>query len=81
VASKLRSGTFTSPSRLRGLLNVAKKDVVIDSDWEMLSFAQQAPNLTGGNMQFQTLPIQGYGKKGGEEINLIDPVKIREIVY
>jgi LCP family protein required for cell wall assembly len=82
VASKLRSsGTFTSPSRLQGLLNVAKKDVVIDSDWDVLSFAQQAPNLTGGNMQFQTLPIQGYGKKGGEEINLIDPVKIREIVH
>ena len=81
VASKLRSsGTFTSPGKMQGLLNVAKKDVVIDSDWDVLSFAQQAPNLTGGTMQFQTLPIQGYGKKGGEEVNLIDPVKIRSIV-
>lgn len=82
VASKLRSsGTFTSTSKLQGLINVAKKDVVIDSDWDVLSFAQQAPNLTGGNMQFQTLPIQGYGKKGGEEINLIDPAKIRAIIH
>lgn len=82
VASKLRqSGTFTSTGKLQGLINVAKKDVVIDSDWDVLGFAQQAPNLTGGNMQFQTLPIQGYGKKGGEEINLIDPVRIRSMIH
>ncbi len=82
VAAKLRtSGTLTDGARLQGLIQIARKDVVIDSGWDVLNFAQQEQDLSGGNMQFQTLPITGYTKNGnGEDINLIDPDQLRDIV-
>jgi hypothetical protein len=67
---------------LQGLLNVAKKDVVIDQGWDLLSFAQQAQNLTGGNVEFHTLPIKGYGKDPNNlDINLIDIPYIQAVVH
>jgi LCP family protein required for cell wall assembly len=82
VAAKLRSaGTFTDTTKLSNLISVATKDVVIDSGWDVLSFAQQAQGLSGGNMHFQTLPIQGYATTNdGEDINVIDPAQIKTIV-
>jgi LCP family protein required for cell wall assembly len=81
VAHKLTSaGTFTSMSKLQGLIDAAKKDVVIDSNWNVLTFAQQSQNLTGGNMEFQTLPIKGFDTINGQSVNLIDAAAIKNTV-
>lgn len=81
VASKLRdAGTFTDPGKLQRLLDVAKQDVVIDTGWDVLSFAGQAQSLAGGNLQFQTLPITGFGRIAEQDVNLIDPDQVRDIV-
>lgn len=82
ITTKLRSaGTFTDTTKLSNLINVAKKDVVIDSGWDVLTFAQQAQGLSGGNMEFQTLPIKGYAKNSnGEDVNVIDPELIKSTV-
>ncbi|GAU71061.1 putative LytR family transcriptional regulator [Streptomyces sp. NBRC 110611] len=78
---KLNSaGTFTDPGRLLNLLDVAKKDLVIDEGWDLLSFIKQARNLSGGNVEFSTLPIEGFGRHNGEDINRVDPGKIRRLV-
>ena len=52
-----KDGMFSDLGKLQGLLDVVKKDVVIDDQWNILDFAQQAPNLTGGKVVFNTLPI------------------------
>ncbi|MGW3199040.1 LCP family protein [Streptomyces sp. NPDC001118] len=81
VTHQLKSeGVWGSPSKLQGLFDVVKKDVVLDSSWNVLDFAQQAPNLTGGNVVFHTLPIEGFGMRNREDVNLVDPDKVKSIV-
>ncbi len=82
VITKLRSeGIFGDVGKIQSLLNVAKKDVVIDSQWNVLGFLPQAKSLTGGHITFYTLPIEGFASRNGQSVNLIDPVKIKEFVH
>ncbi|ANZ15898.1 transcriptional attenuator, LytR family [Streptomyces noursei ATCC 11455] len=81
VTHKLKSqGVFTDLGKLQGLFDVVKKDLVIDSKFDVLDFAQQATNLTGGNVVFHTLPIAGFATRNRESVNLVDVPKIRSIV-
>ncbi|MFI1800292.1 LCP family protein [Streptomyces sp. NPDC020379] len=81
VTHKLKSqGVWSDLGKLQGLFDVVKKDVVIDDRWNILDFARQAPNLTGGNAEFHTLPIAGFATRKGEDVNLVDPVKVRSLV-
>ncbi|MFE7121695.1 LCP family protein [Streptomyces sp. NPDC057654] len=73
-------GAWSDLGKLQGLFDVVKKDLVLDKSWDVLDFAQQAPNLTGGNVVFHTLPITGFGTRKKESVNLVDPVQIRKIV-
>ncbi|MFH9423064.1 LCP family protein [Streptomyces sp. NPDC017529] len=78
---KLNSaGTFTDPLRLVRLMDAAKQDLVIDEGWDLLSFVKQAKNLSGGNVRFSTLPVEGFAKHQGEDVNRVDPDKIRRLV-
>ncbi|WEB43607.1 LCP family protein [Streptomyces yunnanensis] len=81
VTHKLKSqGMFGDLGKLQGLFDVVKKDLVIDSKFDILDFAQQATNLTGGNVEFHTLPIAGFGTRNRESVNLVDVPKIQSIV-
>ncbi|MEU8960950.1 MULTISPECIES: LCP family protein [unclassified Streptomyces] len=81
ATQKLSSaGTFTDPVRLLHLLNTAKQDLVTDKGWDLLSFLKQARNLSGGNVEFTTLPIEKFAKHRGEDVNIVDPAKIKRIV-
>ncbi|MFF2812912.1 LCP family protein [Streptomyces sp. NPDC058000] len=81
VTHKLKTeGVFGDLGKLQGLFDVVKKDLVIDSKFDVLDFAQQATNLTGGNVVFHTLPIAGFGTRNRESVNLVDVPKIQSIV-
>ncbi|MFE7315891.1 LCP family protein [Streptomyces sp. NPDC057555] len=81
VTHKLKNdGVFGDLGKLQGLFDVVKKDLVIDSKFDVLDFAQQATNLTGGNVVFHTLPIAGFATRNRESVNLVDEAKIRSIV-
>ncbi|MFJ3822132.1 LCP family protein [Streptomyces nodosus] len=73
-------GVWASPSKLQGLFDTVKKDIVLDSSWNVLDFAQQATNLTGGNVVFHTLPIEGFALRNSQDVNLVDPEKIKAMV-
>lgn len=78
---KLNSaGTFADPLRLLKLTEVAKQDLVIDEGWDLLAFLRQAKSLSGGNVRFTTLPVEGFAKHHGEDVNRVDPDKIRRLV-
>ncbi|MFC5180800.1 LCP family protein [Actinomadura harenae] len=82
VTHKLKQdGIFGDLGRMQGLLKVAKKDVVMDASWDVLGFAQQAKSLTGGNVEFHTLPIEGFGTINRQSVNLVNPGKIRAMVH
>ena len=81
VITKFRTqGIFGDIGKISGLLDVAKKDVVIDSGFDVIGFLPQAKALTGGNIKFHTLPIEGYVMRNSQSVNLVDEVKIRKVV-
>ena len=82
VITKFRNqGIFGDISKLQNLLNVAKKDVVIDSGWDVLGFLPQAKALTGGHITFHTLPIAGYAMQNGQDVNMIDIPTVQKYVH
>ncbi len=82
VITKFRKqGLFGDLGKLQSLLSVAKKDVVIDSGWDVLGFLPQAKALTGGHITFHTLPIEGYALRNGQDVNLIDIPTVRKFVH
>ncbi|MBO1417997.1 LCP family protein [Streptomyces sp. FH025] len=75
-----QQGILNDFGQMQKLFGVVKKDVVIDNEWNVLDFAQQAPNLTGGNVEFNTLPIAGFKTVGGQEVNTVNQDLIKKIV-
>ncbi|TDU02512.1 LytR family transcriptional attenuator [Streptomyces sp. 846.5] len=75
-----KEGLFSDLGKMQSLLNVVKKDIVLDNQWNILDFAQQAPNLTGGNVVFNTLPITGFATRNQESVNLVSPDQIKHIM-
>ncbi|MDT7643526.1 MAG: hypothetical protein QOC75_526 [Pseudonocardiales bacterium] len=81
AAYQLRSaGTFTNPERLNALIDVATKDVVIDSGFDLLGFLQQSRGLLNGNITFTTLPVKEFSKVDGQDVNLVDLDQVRATV-
>ena len=82
VAHQLQNkGTFTDLGKLQGILDSAKSNIAVDSGLNLLTLAQQAKSLTGGNMSFTTLPITGFGTSPeGESINTVDVDQVRSTV-
>ena len=68
-----QADTFADPFKLTNIFNVAKQNTAIDSGLNLLSFAAQASNLTGGNVTYYTLPIDHFGKDPlGEDVNFVN---------
>jgi LCP family protein required for cell wall assembly len=81
VITKLRGeGVFTDLAKMQSLISVAKRDVVIDSNWDVLGFLPTAKNLTGGHITFYTLPIDHYDRRNGQSVNIIDKALVRKFV-
>jgi hypothetical protein len=74
-------GIFGDLGQLTGLLDVAKKYVITDSGWQILTFASEMKSLTGKNLTFRTAPvITTAGHVDGQTVNLIDPAAIKKDV-
>ncbi|MFD0402403.1 LCP family protein [Kitasatospora sp. NPDC127121] len=81
VVHKLKQdGVISDLGKLQQLFGVVQKDLVIDNEWNVLDFAQQAPNLTGGNVEFNTLTFDGFGTRNGQDVNLVTPAKLQKVV-
>src|SRR5215471_17476934 len=82
VLHQLRTaGVLSDLGKIQSLLGVAKRYVITDAGWQLLDFAIQARGLTSGNITFRTLPIKGYAKIDGQDVNLVDPPAIKKIVH
>jgi len=82
LAVKLKqASTFTDFGKLQKLIDVAKKDVAMDDRLDLLSFAQQAQSLAGGNISFVTLPIDHFDTVDGQSVNIVDVDAIRAQVH
>ena len=82
LATQLKqAGTLTDPTKLSGILDVAKQNTAIDSGLDLLSLADQASKMAGGNVTFYTLPIDHFGKDPlGEDVNIVNIPQIQATV-
>ncbi|MCW2631169.1 MAG: cell envelope-related transcriptional attenuator [Pseudonocardia sp.] len=81
VAHKiLTAGTLTNPAKLQELVDVAKQAVVIDSDWDVFGFAQQASSLAAGAIEFVTIPTAGNESNSRGDVLLVDRDAVQRFV-
>ncbi|TVT41045.1 LytR family transcriptional regulator [Amycolatopsis rhizosphaerae] len=77
----LSAGTLTNPTKLGNLIDALRKTVVLDQGWDILTFAQQLRNLSGGKIQFNTIPVINvdYKTSDGDSIQ-VDPAQIQAFI-
>lgn len=73
------SGTFTDVAKLNGLVDIARRDIVLSGGWNVDLF-RRIGELAGGDVQYQTLPVLRYDVVGGQDVNIVDPSAIRALV-
>jgi len=59
MAKKVFSADALTPGSetLEKLRQAVQKSVVLDQNWNVIEFAQQMMNFTGGNLEFRTIPV------------------------
>lgn len=77
----LSAGTLTNPAKLGNLIDAVRKTVILDQGWDILTFAQQLRNLSGGKIRFQTVPVVNvdYKTSDGDSVQ-VDPAQIRAFI-
>ncbi|WP_239071417.1 LCP family protein, partial [Amycolatopsis sp. SID8362] len=78
----LSAGTLTNPSKLNDLIDAIKKSVVLNQNWDIFGFAQQMKGLTGGQLEFRTIPVKNIEYKTPEDGTAIqvDPAEVKQFV-
>jgi LCP family protein required for cell wall assembly len=79
VRGMLSAGTLTNPERLSALAAATRKSVVLDEDWDLLSFAQQMQGIAAGSVDFVTIPVYNIDAHDGRghSVVTVDPQEVR----
>ncbi|PRX44296.1 LytR family transcriptional attenuator [Prauserella shujinwangii] len=76
----LSTEVLTSPSKLSDVVAAVKRSVVLSEDWDLLQFASQMRNLSGGKVEFHTIPVVGNTTIGGADVLEVDRQEVRGFV-
>ncbi|NIH78822.1 LCP family protein required for cell wall assembly [Amycolatopsis viridis] len=78
----LSAGTLADPGKLSSLADAVKKSVVLNQGWDIIGFAQQMKGLTGGQLEFRTIPVlnMDYNTPEDGQAIQVDPAQIRKFV-
>ncbi|MGF6883416.1 LCP family protein required for cell wall assembly [Nocardia sp. GAS34] len=82
VHQTLSAKILTDPSRLDALSTAVGRTIVLDDNWDVLSFLRQLRDLTGGTVKFQTIPVQDLNSilDNGQSVVRVDPPAVRSFV-
>lgn len=81
VARKvLGAGTLTDSDTRSALIGVIQQSVVLDSGWDLLSFARQASDIAAGKLDFLTIPTGGSEDTARGDVVAVDPAQVRDFV-
>jgi LCP family protein required for cell wall assembly len=84
MAKKIFSKDMLTPGSdtLDKLTAAVQKSVVLDEDWNVIEFAQQMMNFTGGNVSFETIPVGRPDLETPEDGSAVevDPNEVRDYV-
>ncbi|QRP45119.1 LCP family protein [Amycolatopsis sp. FDAARGOS 1241] len=73
----LSSDVLADPVKIAQLVDAVKKSVVLSAGWDLTEFAEQMRGLTGGNVEFHTIPTQGDAVIGGADVLRVDPAQVQ----
>lgn len=73
----LSAGILTSPAKLSSLMDAAGRALTLDNGFDLLTFASQMADLSGGNMTFTTIPTHGPEKSTNTDALATDPMEIK----
>ncbi|SDX15902.1 transcriptional attenuator, LytR family [Saccharopolyspora shandongensis] len=75
----LSAGTLANPAKLADMFDSVQQSVVIDQGWDLLAFAQQMQGLAGGNITFDTIPVEDpeYDTPSDGQAVKVDPRKVQ----
>ncbi|WP_243787827.1 LCP family protein [Saccharopolyspora gloriosae] len=81
VDSATSGGLLSQPSKLADLVDSAKQSIVLDRNWDVLTFVQRVQGIAGGDVEFATIPIRdaNYDTSDGQAVR-VDPIEVRRIV-
>ncbi|TWH22431.1 LCP family protein [Prauserella rugosa] len=78
----LSTGTLTDPNKLSDLIETVRRSLVLDPDLDVLGFAQQANELVGGGLDFETIPVRDIAARSddGQSIVTVDLEEVRSFI-
>lgn len=79
----LSAGTLTSPRRLDRLAETLRRSLVLDSDLDLLEFADKVRGVASGDITFVTIPvvdITARSPDGQQSIVTVDVDRVRSFV-
>jgi len=72
----ISTDVLTSPGKIADLVSAVKKSVVLSQGWDLTEFAEQMRGLTGGKIEFHTIPTLGNANIGGADVLRVDPAQV-----
>ena len=72
----ISTDVLTSPGKIADLVAAVKKSVVLSQGWDLTEFAEQMRGLTGGNIEFHTIPTLGNAVIGGADVLRVDQAQV-----
>ncbi len=77
TSKMLSAGILTSPSKLSSLMTAASRSLILDSGFDLLTFASQMADLSGGNVTFETMPTNGAEPSTTTDALATNPAQIK----
>lgn len=80
VRKMLSPEVLLDPSKVSDVIGAVQKSVVLSQDWDLLEFAAQMRGLSGGNVEFHTIPVIGLANIGGADVVEVDRQEVQTFV-
>ncbi|MFE3319821.1 LCP family protein [Nocardia sp. NPDC059195] len=82
VGQLLNAKTLANPGKLSEISEAVGRTVVLDEDWDVLAFLQQLKDLSGGKVEFDTIPVSDLNSmtSAGESVVKVDPKTVQSFV-
>ncbi|MFE5478859.1 MULTISPECIES: LCP family protein [unclassified Nocardia] len=82
VGQLLNAKTLANPGKLSEISEAVGRTVVLDDDWDVLAFLQQLKDLSGGKVEFETIPVSDLNSmtSAGESVVKVDPKTVQRFV-
>ncbi|MEU4415493.1 LCP family protein [Nocardia salmonicida] len=82
VGQLLNAKILANPGKLSEISEAVGRTVVLDEDWDVLAFLQQLKDLSGGKVEFETIPVSDLNSmtSAGESVVKVDPKAVQSFV-